>query len=121
MDEEQPEAETKSKLYRGCNIPAMIKALWKRHRRSKPLKEAPGFRASFLTIVKTSCEHQALLGLLAVGLVLTFLVGPNLGLNVLLIFIPLSVRLSFTKSFAEYACLIRPCSGYSISSSSAIP
>ncbi|KAI0300889.1 calcium/proton exchanger [Russula brevipes] len=73
MDEEQPEAETKSKLYRGCNIAAMIKALWARHKRSKPLKEAPGFRTSFLAIVKTSW------------------------LNVLLIFIPLSWIFHFVK------------------------
>ncbi|KAI0292423.1 calcium/proton exchanger [Russula brevipes] len=51
----------------------MIKDLWKCHKRSKPLKEAPGFRASFLAVVKASW------------------------LNVLLIFIPLSWIFHFVK------------------------
>jgi hypothetical protein len=98
---DQPSTEPKSKAKsitrtRWYNFPALFKDLWDQHRRKKPLGEAPGVRESIIAIFKTSCEHHPPAD--------TPFTASDIsvpGLNVLLIFIPLSVRVFFEDDFAE--------------------
>jgi hypothetical protein len=86
---DQPSTEQKSNVRgtRRWNILASFKELWRQHRREKPLGKAPGVRQSIITIFKTSCEqHPPAVTLFPPSDLF------ELGLNVLLIFIPLSVR-----------------------------
>ncbi len=90
MAEQSTEQKPNNKRRGKWNIVAILKAVWKQHKREKPLGKAPSFRQSFIAIIKTSCEYQpAGIFYLSSDLSVLYL---NLGLNVLLIFIPLSVR-----------------------------
>lgn len=68
----------------------MFKNFWKVHKRKSPLLKEPSVRESVIAIVKASCEYLTARTLYHLTDPLDALT--TLGLNALLIFIPLSVR-----------------------------
>jgi hypothetical protein len=75
-----------------------LKIFWMRHKRMKPLGKAPDFRRSIIAIIKTSSEP---LRPLAPRTQLTNFGGHHLGMNMLLVFIPLSVSVSLNDDIFE--------------------
>jgi hypothetical protein len=75
---------------------SLFRAAYTYHKRKKPLGEGPGICDSIIAIFKYSCERHPL-GSTSFS---PFRGPSELGLNVLLIFMPLSVRV-FDSDFAE--------------------
>lgn len=113
--EEKPPSESKPKLK--WTFSGIIEHLRERHR-VKQLEGVPGIRESILAILKTSCKSFTSCRRLASPLCLMVLWSAP-GLNVLLIFIPLSVRALYPH--IVHCGLKSSCSGFFTSSISTIP
>jgi len=56
----EPSTEPKPNIHKqrwNWNIVAIFKDMWRQHKRTKPLGEAPGVRGSIFAIIKTSREY----------------------------------------------------------------